>query len=199
MSLKVVLLDWGGVISPGGTPDELMARMAQLIDAHPDKIRDALRSQTALFKRGKLTLEQFWQGMENDLGHPIPPEARNVWTKIEDLAPSKDILEFVQNLKTRGYTVAILSNTFPNTAEEIKQQGWYGMYDPVILSSDIGMAKPDAEIYDYTVSLLGVSPDEIVFVDDQQRCLDPAAALGMQTVLSKEPQQVIADVSKLLS
>lgn len=198
MPIRVVLLDWGGVISPGGTPDELVTRMAQNLDKHPDKIRDTLREQTEPLKRGLVSVEQFWSTMERELGHEIPLLARDVWTAVDDLAPSEKMTAFVEKLKAQGYIVAILSNTFPNTAEDIRSQGWYGQYDPVILSSDIRMAKPDPEIYDYVLSIVGCALEEIVFVDDQQKCLTPAAAAGMKTILARDTDQVIRDISEIL-
>ena len=198
MPLKAVLLDWGGVISPGGTPDELVNRLTKNLAVQPDALRAALKTQTDPFKRGKLTLDEFWAGLEQALGHTIPESDRDVWTKIGDLAPDTSIIDFVGRLKAKGFVVAILSNTFPNTADDIKSQGWYDLYSPVVLSSDVGMAKPDAAIYDHVVSLLGVRPQEVVFVDDQQKCLDPAAAMGMRTILAQDPAQVIGDLSDLL-
>jgi HAD superfamily hydrolase (TIGR01509 family) len=42
-------------------------------------------------------------------------------------------------------------------------------------------------------------PEEVIFIDDQEKCLVPARAMGINTVLAKNAGQIINDVSKLLA
>jgi putative hydrolase of the HAD superfamily len=57
------------------------------------------------------------------------------------------------------------------------------MFDEVIISGEVGMRKPDAEIYHHTLELLKVKPNESVFVDDLAHNIKGAAELGMIAVL----------------
>ena len=198
MSYKVVLFDWGGVLSVGGTPDELAGRVSTLFNITDEETRKLLAPRLTKLKRGRSTVDDFWSSLESEMSCTISDSQRNVWAPVDTLRPQQDMVEFTKKLQGLGYKTAILSNVFPNTAEDIRSQGWYEPYEPVFLSSDDGMAKPDMEYYEYAVAQLGVKPEEIIFIDDQQRCLEPAARFGMATVLAVGVPQVISDVSRLL-
>jgi len=59
--------------------------------------------------------------------------------------------------------------------------------------------KPDPKIYELACERLGVEPDELVFVDDTQFCVDGAAAIGIHAVLHESTPTTIARVRALLT
>ena len=86
------------------------------------------------------------------------------------------------------------------TESDIRAHGGYATFDPVILSCEVGYAKPDPEIYRIAMDRLpGIQPDEVIFLDDRVMCLPPAQALGMRTVLVENPMQAIAATKSLLA
>lgn len=198
MTFKTILFDWGGVLASGGAPDEMPTRLSKLVNIEPDQLRPIVKELTNLLKVGKITIDDFWVKLEQKTQVEIPFEKRNVWASMDELRPEKILVEYTDDLKKRGYKVAILSNTFPNTASDIESQGWYEPYAPVFLSSTIGLAKPNQAFYDHAIAELNDQANEIIFIDDQQRCLDPAVKMGMSAVLAKNPQQIIDDIEKLL-
>ena len=56
-------------------------------------------------------------------------------------------------------------------------------YDYVFLSCEIGLQKPDKEIYEYIMKETDFAPQDILFIDDQQKNIDSASALGWNTFL----------------
>jgi HAD superfamily hydrolase (TIGR01509 family) len=199
MSFKTILFDWGGVITRGGAPDEIPGRISKLVNIEPAKLRPLLKELTGPLKVGEITVEDFWSQLEQKTQAEIPVAKRDIWASMAEMQPQNILVDYTENLKQRGYTVAILSNTFSNTASDIEAQGWYQPYSPVFLSSTVGLAKPDQAFYDYALAHLGNTADEIIFIDDQQRCLDPAANMGMATILAQNPQQIIDDIERLLN
>ena len=189
----------GGDLASGGAPDEMPTRLSRLVNIEPDQLRPIVKDLTNLLKVGKITVDEFWVKLEQKTQVEIPSEKRNVWASMDELRPEKILVEYTDDLKKRGYKVAILSNTFPNTASDIESQDWYKPYAPVFLSSTIGLAKPDQAFYDHAVAELNDQTDEIIFIDDQQRCLDPTIKMGMSTVLAKNSRQIIDDIEKLLN
>jgi putative hydrolase of the HAD superfamily len=198
MTFKTILFDWGGVLASGGAPDEMPTRLSKLVGIEPDQLRPIVKDLTNLLKVGKITIDEFWDRLEQKTNVTIPALKRDVWASLDELRPENILVQYTDDLKKRGYKVAILSNTFPNTASDIESQGWYEPYSPVFLSSTIGLAKPDQAFYDYAIAELKDEPEKIIFIDDQQRCLDPAAKMGMSTILAKSPQQIIDDIEELL-
>ncbi len=197
--IKTVLFDWGGVLSPGGTPDEALSLVGRTVDLPLDDLRKILHPLFFQLKRGQIDENIFWAQFELATGGSVPKSRRNIWLSAKHLTPSMTLMRYIESLQNRGYQVGILSNTFPVTAEIIRCNGWYAPFDFVILSSDIGLAKPDREIYEYALGVCENLAENVLFVDDQQRCLDPAAKLGMQTVRAIDEQQIIRDTNALLA
>ncbi|HEY7974800.1 MAG TPA: HAD-IA family hydrolase, partial [Ktedonobacterales bacterium] len=61
-----------------------------------------------------------------------------------------------------------------------------------------GNHKPNPRIYEIAIERLGLSPTEIVFLDDSQENVDAARACGLQAVLFTSTAQAIADIEALL-
>lgn len=196
--LKVVLFDWGGVLSVGGTPDELGRLFSGVLPYDTATIKKLTGPLFGELKRGLTTPEEFWHKLSLTTGLTFPSSHRDVWATKDSLQPNQELKDFTEVLKSRNYRVGVLSNVFPDTAEMIRNEGWYHPYDPVFLSCDLGLAKPDSDIYQHVCATLGVTPSEILFIDDQQKCLDPAAALGMKTILAQSPRQIIEDINQEL-
>ncbi len=196
MKIKAVIFDWGGVISPKGAPDEVPKKFSTVI-SHKEALPVLLKGLEGL-KRGEINEDQFWQKIEKDFSKDIPPAKRNIWTDINDFAPNKKISAFVEDLKDQGLVVGVLSNTFPLTAEAIRSNGWYEGYSPVILSSDVQLAKPDREIYKLLLERLKLNASQVIFIDDQEKCLAPAKNMGFHTVKAVNPRQIIKDIKTIL-
>jgi len=75
----------------------------------------------------------------------------------------------------------------------------YDEFDFTILSAEVGVGKPDVEIYQLALAKLpNVQPSEVVFVDDQEAFLEPAKSLGIVTVHAQSTEQVITEVTQLV-
>jgi putative hydrolase of the HAD superfamily len=96
------------------------------------------------------------------------------------------LVDIIKKLKQKGFKVALLSNAnssffkrkiYP-TYPELKN-----LFDEIIISSDVGMVKPDDDIYLYTLDKIGSKPEESVFVDDGKVNIDTANKLGIRGFL----------------
>ena len=75
----------------------------------------------------------------------------------------------VLRARRAGVRTGLLSNSWGN---EYPREGWDQMFDAVVISGEVGMRKPEPEIYRHVLELLGVRPEETVFVDDLQPRMD---------------------------
>jgi putative hydrolase of the HAD superfamily len=95
-----------------------------------------------------------------------------------------DALPSIAELKARGIRVGVVSNCDHSTRPIVDRLGVAEAVDAVLLSFEVGAAKPDPEIYLAALEALGdPEPTETLFVDDQAGYCDAAAALGMRTLL----------------
>ena len=92
-----------------------------------------------------------------------------------------DVLPFMAGLRARGIKIAIVSNCDEQARGLL---GWLGvtpLADALILSCEVGAAKPSARIYQRALQALGVSAEAALFVDDNPGFCAQAAALGIRT------------------
>jgi putative hydrolase of the HAD superfamily len=94
-----------------------------------------------------------------------------------------DSLPVLRELRARGIGTAIVSNCDHGTRPVVERLGLDAQADAVVLSFEAGVAKPDPGIYRIALDALGARAEEAVFVDDQARYCDGAAALGIGTFI----------------
>jgi putative hydrolase of the HAD superfamily len=106
-----------------------------------------------------------------------------------------DMVGVLRRAKRSGYLVALLSNSWGMGYD---RTGWDELFDAVVLSGDIGMRKPEPEIYRHVAELLQVEPPECVFIDDLSANVRGAAAVGMVGIHHIGVDTTIAELEALL-
>jgi len=76
------------------------------------------------------------------------------------------ITNMLSKLKADGYKIGLISNCSPEEIEGLQECNLYTYLDAVVLSYDVGLAKPSSKIYEYCISLLGVDAADCYFVGD---------------------------------
>ena len=79
--------------------------------------------------------------------------------------------------------LSVLSNAGREWTEQFRARGVAEIFDDVVVSGDVGVAKPDQAIFRLAAQRLGVKPEACLMVDDQAQHLRGAAATGMRTHL----------------
>lgn len=109
------------------------------------------------------------------------------------------MITYVRSLRA-NYKVALLSNVGHGvmsrlfSAEELEE-----LFDAVVLSSDVGIVKPDPAIFNFTSDKLGVVPEECLMVDDLAVNVEAARSVGMQGVVFASTDQATADIHARLN
>jgi len=73
----------------------------------------------------------------------------------------------------------------------------YKQFKIRLISCKEGLRKPDIRFYRLMIKRAKVSPETIVFIDDEEKMLIPAKKLGINTILFKNNKQLIKDLKKL--
>jgi 2-haloalkanoic acid dehalogenase type II len=94
-----------------------------------------------------------------------------------------DTCDSLTDLRTRGYKLALVSNTVPDEAEYARNCGLMPYFDTILLSCETGCIKPQPEIYLLAAQRLRVAPEACIFVGDGgSQELRGAKAIGMQAI-----------------
>jgi HAD superfamily hydrolase (TIGR01509 family) len=102
-------------------------------------------------------------------------------------------------VRGRGLSAGILSNSGPGAREAERVWGLEDITDDIVYSHEVGLAKPDPEIYVLTASRLGVRPGEIVFLDDVPANVDAARAAGWHAVLHEDAARSITEIERIIA
>jgi putative hydrolase of the HAD superfamily len=93
-----------------------------------------------------------------------------------------DTLPFLGWLRAQGLPIAFVSNCGDTTRGLLEHLGVIPLVDAVVLSCEVGSAKPSPEIYVTALADLGVAAADAVFVDDQPRYCMGAEAVGVRPI-----------------
>jgi HAD superfamily hydrolase (TIGR01509 family) len=98
-----------------------------------------------------------------------------------------DVMPSLEAFHAAGARTAIVSNCNRGTRAIVERLALDRAVDEVVLSCEVGAAKPDEKIYRTALDALGVDPASAVFVDDQTAYCDGARAIGIDTRLIVRP------------
>jgi HAD superfamily hydrolase (TIGR01509 family) len=98
-----------------------------------------------------------------------------------------DTVPFLTRLRSQGILIAIVSNCSETTRPLLEHLGVIPLADAVILSCEVGSAKPSPEIYVTAIEELGVPAADSVFIDDNHSFCVGAEAVGVRAVQIARP------------
>lgn len=137
------------------------------------------------FERGKITEVQFMIGLKKLIPNASIDDLRAAWNSVLIDFPLHR-LEFLEQLK-RKYRLFLLSNTdeihiakFEHKVGITFAREFYQCFEKVYFSFEIGMRKPDPEIFKYIINKHDLSMKRTLFIDDKKENTDIAASLGME-------------------
>lgn len=196
MAIDVVIFDLGGVIADFNGA-VAMQRMAGISDPAEFWQRWLSSPYVRRFERGRCTPEEFGAGMVAEWGFDLSGEAFldafDSW--LDDPFPGAD--EMVAATADRA-TIACLSNMNPVHWERTASH-WPVMarFDRLFLSQQLGMIKPDPEIFAHVLAELGTEPGAVVFLDDNEINVQAAREAGIVAVVTKGVEAATAALAEL--
>jgi len=186
MLLNTILFDVGGVLL---TPlndaavtanRDRLAKELGFVDGEEMWQRFYCGREWALTKIGQWTDAQMWEALLSPLGLVKDIDRQDFLSRLFDGVGLKpEMRRLLENLNGRS-RLSILSNASDKLDEILSDTLRVdGFFDVVVNSFEAGLAKPDERIYQLTLDRLGVTPQRLFFIDDQQRNTEAAAKLGI--------------------
>ena len=109
------------------------------------------------------------------------------------------MLDKVTELKRRGFKTGLLTNTFAEFRPTMQQDLRFGDFTAVVESFAVGSRKPEPDIYQATADMLGVSHEEILYLDDFPQNIEMAQSFGWSTIQVSDPLRAIPDIELFLN
>ncbi len=201
--IRAVLWDFGGVIL--SSPFEAFNHYETARGLPLDHIRRVNATNPdanawALLERNDVTPAQFDDLFATEsaaLGHRVP--GADVLALLSgEVRPQ--MVAALDLVIAAGYRTACLTNNVVSTSSDpsprhIEVAAIMARFDHVVESSKVGCRKPEPRFYEIACELVGVGPDECIFLDDLGINLKPAAAMGMRTIKVGDPAIALNELS----
>ena len=198
MSIKAVFFDNGGVI----TRTEHQAprqHLAERFGMDYDEIDKVVFGSPSASRAtvGEITEEEHWLTVMKMLKQPA-----SEYERIRDEFFAGDVVDlelvnFLRSLKSK-YKVGLISNAWSGLRDYIVREKFDNAFHHMVISAEVGVAKPEAKIYHIALEQFEVSPSEAVFVDDFIENIEACEKLGIKGIHFKNPKVALKELKALL-
>jgi putative hydrolase of the HAD superfamily len=112
------------------------------------------------------------------------------------IRPDGAMVAAVKRAKAAGVRTGLLSNSMG--AGRYDRKSFPELFDGVVISGEVGLHKPQPEIFRLGAERVGLPPEECVFVDDLRENCEGAEAVGMTAVLHRGAETTLPELEDLL-
>jgi putative hydrolase of the HAD superfamily len=209
--LRGLVIDWGGVLTNSirSTVKTWVEAEGIAWDSYVVCMRPWLNeayggpgvasNPVHALERGECTVPEFEQLFAAQLtrtdGGPVPAEGilGRMFAASETVPAMYDLL---RTARAAGVRTCLLSNSWG--ADWYDRTDFPELFDGVVISCEVGMRKPEPEIFRHAAQLIGLPPAACVFVDDVEANIVAAQACGMTGVHHEDPVVTTERVATLL-
>ena len=198
MTICAVFFDLGGVIvrTEYQAPRQRLAERLGL--EYDDLVRIVFDSPTAVQATiGEMSAAEHWASVMKRLKR----DASETQTIRDEFFAGdivdRNIVAFLRSLRGR-YKTGLISNAYDDLRPFILNEKVDDAFDKMIISAEVGAAKPGAKIYQIALEQFGVSPSEAVFVDDFFDNIEGCEKVGIKGIHFKDPETALQQVKALL-
>lgn len=197
--ITTLIFDVGGVLLR--TEDRRpRTQLADALQIAPETLEELVfNAETgAAAQRGEIPAAQHWEAVRLRLG-----------LRPDEIGPVRDaffagdvldrtLLDFVRTLRP-DYRLAILTNAFDDARAALTGKFGLGeIFDPIVVSAEEKVMKPDPRIFRIALERCRAVPEEAVFIDDFAHNIRGAQSVGMRTVWFRSRDQAITDLKQIL-
>lgn len=202
--VDTVFFDIGGVVVDA--PMERYRTLgAEVFGCREEHLVQCSAEFLPLLEMGKITSGEFWESVGRKLafmgmGREVPAwRFKGFWEGImlETLSVHHEVVEVSIKMRSRA-TVAALSNTIQEHALVLQQKGVYKTFNPVILSCQVGLRKPNADIFHKAAELCKSKAARCLLIDDLEENVEGAQKAGFQALLYKgDPNELRHELHRM--
>lgn len=203
-----LIVDFGGVLTT--SIFDSFAEFCRKFDVDPQLLRSVLKAEldeygvpdgdhpTFLVEKGQITGEEFNEYLATALSKNRPEQLDASGLKdllFADTRPEPSMVLAIAELRKQGVATGMCSNSWGG--DGYPHELFKEIFDAVVLSGEVGLRKPQPEIFRLTAEQLDREPSECVFIDDLEVNVAGAEAVGMTGIHHQSPQRTIARLAEL--
>jgi epoxide hydrolase-like predicted phosphatase len=193
-----LLVDFGGVLTTSvwdsfadfcreqGVAED---SMRQLFREDPAALADLRELET-----GRMEEQEFERRFAERLG--LQDAADLIDSMFRGMKPCEPMVAAVGAARAEGVRTGLVSNSW--STSHYDRSMLTKLFDAVVISAEVGLHKPQPEIYLLASKRLAVKPERCVFVDDLRENCAGAEAVGMTAILHRDVADTVARMEELL-
>lgn len=196
--MRGLLVDYGGVLTTNVFDSfKVFCRAEGLPEDSVKKLFRERGEAVALLRRletGELTADAFSQEFAPLLGVGAANLVERLFGAVR---PDDALVGAVRRVRASGVRTGLISNSWgegvpydPALFDEL--------FDAVVISGEVGLHKPEPEIFRLGAERIGVVPEDCVFVDDLRENCAGAEAVGMKAILHRGAEGTLRQLEELL-
>ena len=200
---RTVIFDYGEVISLAQSPADraVIESLAGVGDgAAGRKFWAAYFAHRDGLDQGAGGVAAYWRAIADDIGarwdearvHELWAADFRSWLSVNPAT-----VDVLADLRAGGTPLALLSNAGPDYASYFRHGPLGDFFSACYVSGELGLLKPDAEIYQHVLDDLGITPAEAVFIDNRESNVTGAEALGVTGHVFTDPGKLRAFLESL--
>lgn len=173
--VEFVYFDLGGVVFNFSGGIQAISKRLQVPE---NEISAMWRRYDDAICRGDLHPQEFWEILNNTFGTLVELDFLTFW--MDHFSPIDSTHQAMRELSSSGMNVGILTNIYPGVYEKALERGVIPdlPYSAVIRSCEVGLVKPDPQIFHYAAETSGYRAPQILLIDDRSENIQGADAAG---------------------
>jgi putative hydrolase of the HAD superfamily len=196
--VKGLLVDFGGVLTTNVFQSfrDFCRAEGLAEDAFADLLRSSAETRAELrrLETAAITADEFGRHVGPLLG---VAETDGLMTRIfAGIGPEPAMLDAVRAARGAGIRTGLISNSVG--ADIYHRAVLDELFDAIVISGEVGLHKPQPEIFRLGAERVGLPPEQCVFVDDLRENCAGAEAVGMTAVLHRGPDRTVPELERLL-
>jgi putative hydrolase of the HAD superfamily len=197
MHYELVLSDLGGVVVDFHA-DRIVLQVSQLVGKPFDEVQAAIYHEDLLLplEIGKVSPKTYYEGLKSRLGFPWTYEQFvRSWNDI--FSENAEVVQIMQRLRARHKIVA-LTNTNQLHITHIKAAfPSLSFFTDWVASCEVGVRKPEPEIYQLALARTGVRAERTVYIDDRPEMVEAGRAVGLRAIRFENSRQLEQDLQAI--
>jgi putative hydrolase of the HAD superfamily len=196
-NINTIFFDWGGVLID--SPDEKFFKYLSDYFKLPEKeVEWALRKIWNKISKGKMDNKKIFEELEQKSSTSA---SQDLWYEAMKYAINnrREMFDLIEILKSRNFKIGIISDTEPGTAKYFREKYNQNLFEKTIFSCEVGVVKPNPEIYKIALNKINSRAKESLFIDDKEKNISGAMKVGMNGILFNSYKQLIKDLNNILN
>jgi putative hydrolase of the HAD superfamily len=196
--VKGLLVDFGGVLTTNVF--DSFREFCEREGLDPETVKRLFREdpralgELRKLEKGEVTEEEFAERFGPIVG--VEETDGLVDRLFAGMQPDEAMIEAVRRARSGGVRTGLISNSWGHGRYD--RSTFPELFDGVVISGEVGLHKPEPEIFELGAEKVGLEPGDCVFVDDLRENCAGAEAVGMTAVLHRGADSTLPELERLL-